>query len=124
MTKRLTDKLRLAFAILFSAMPTLVTGTRGVARVNRNNSDAYRLRFVFHKRPELRERPVGMSVALRLPNSSPRLYAFEIFNGNISFRALSRPDESFADGVILVRLITALFAAYLSEFAMRRASAD
>jgi len=121
---RLTDKFRLAFAVRFGAMPALATGLTRILRVNCDNPNPCRFRLVVNNFSELRERPVCVSVALRLFNPRPRSNAFKGFNSDTSFRALRRSNKSFADDVVLMRLIAALLAAYLSQFALRRTAAD
>src|SRR5262245_31597256 len=112
---RLTDKLRLALAVHLIRVAALTTSATSVARVNGDHGYPCRLRFVFNKLPQLRERPIRMPVSLRLFNPRPRRHALEVFKGNAALRAFSHIDQSFADDVILMPLVALLLTTYLSQ---------
>src|SRR5438552_16709917 len=97
MTTGLTDKLRLAFAIPFFAVPASGACARSVTRVNRYNFHARDGRFVFNKAPELSESPIRLLSALRFPSLSPLANVREFFYSNRPIRAFGFLNNAFCN---------------------------
>lgn len=119
-----TDKLGLALAVRVLTMAAEGAGAGSIARVNRYNLHACDGGFVFNNAPKLPESPIRLFCPLALSNCSPRAHAFEVFDGDCSFRVLSLQNNLFRDAVVFVGLIAALLAAHRAESATGRASAD
>ncbi len=75
-------------------------GTRGIPRIDQHNGNARQCRLVANKGLQLKERPAMQNGALRLPSPHPRANVLEIFKRNPTLRALSLPNDAFADRVV------------------------
>lgn len=97
---RRTAKDRLTWTIGLVDMPARWTGARGVPGIDQHDWDTGALRFVGHKRQELKERPAMQNGALRLPSPHPRANVLEVFKRYSSLRALSLPNDALADRMV------------------------
>lgn len=95
-------------------------GTRGVARVNRDDRHACEGGFVLDKLAKLVERPVRVSCPLLAPNRYPVTDTLEVFEGDPAPGVLRGLHDTLADAVVGVCLVALLLAGYLAELALGR----
>ena len=81
-------------------MPTGWAPPRGIARVDQGNGNACKPGLIHDIALQLKERPAMQHGALRLPSPYPRANVLEIFKRDSSLRALSLPNDAFADRVV------------------------
>ena len=120
MAARFTDKMLLSFSVSLLAVSAHVARLGRVARVYRFNRHAVQLGLVFDLRAKIKERPVGVSPALSVPNRYPFADAIEFFDGDTASGVVGLADDCLTDTMILVLLIPGLFAFYLAKFAFGR----
>src|SRR5687768_6666828 len=114
MTANFTDKLRLALAIRFFTVTASGASLACVGSINGDYGNASKFRLVFNEGSELKECPIRMLGSLAFSKRSPLANAFEIFDGDGSIRVFSFRDKFFADLMIYVFLIAALFTTKFS----------
>jgi hypothetical protein len=98
-----TQEVRLRFPVCFRAMPAGRTRPGRIARINKLDRHTAQARFVAHELLQLVKRPRLQDRTLRLPSPHPRLNVLQIFERNLTLRALSRRYELFGDHMVGVR---------------------
>jgi len=97
------------------AMPALATGARGIARIHRDDGDAFGEGLVGQKRPQLMKRPSlhagSVGLACRCPVANTR----EGFDPDGASGALGLRDDPLAEDVVHVLPIPALLRSRLAE---------
>ena len=102
MTTRLTNKLRLALAVLFRTVTARATPLAGVARVNNYEKDTRESGFVSQKLPQLSETPTTHSCPLRASKPSALTDVRQIFNRQSACAVLRLTNKLFTDTVVRV----------------------
>jgi len=87
-------------AIGFVDMSALGAPSRGIPRIDQGNRNARKRGFVRNAGLQLRERPAMQNGALRLSSPHPRVNVLEVFKRNPSLRALSPPNNAFAERMV------------------------
>jgi hypothetical protein len=90
----------LRFPISFINTATLRASTRRIARVNRHDTQALKLRLVFDKAPQLVERPTMQSSTLLLHSSYSISNTAKFFDGYTLIECLRSRYYPFADYMV------------------------
>lgn len=79
---------------------TLMTGLRGIGRINEDHRNPSVLGFVRHKLLQLVKAPTLVAVALWLPYTGPLADTRQIFQGNLPLGGLCRLNDPLTDAVV------------------------
>lgn len=106
-----TEKIRLALAIGFVAMPTFAACSAAVSGIDKSNRYSEQLPFVGDELAKLGECPSTHLGSLLFTEPSPVSDASEFFNGDTLSGVFGKQHERFADNVIRVTAETSFLVA-------------
>jgi hypothetical protein len=114
-----TAELRLGRAIGFVDVPAQLAFARGVAGINKDNSDAGQLCLVLNEGAELEEAPVGVPRPPLSLNRCPAPYAAQVLQGDATSGAFGFLHGLLGDDVVGVALVAGLPPSQAAELAPR-----